>query len=143
MKIDISFKAAEGWTVENEVYTDENGVEISNIEADCDADGSFVEVHAGPMPEGETAEDQAFANYAESVGFDDDSEDSPIVKFKFNGKNAWGFDALCEDDKPLRLICQEAKSGVLTVIILGAADDDKLEDLTSLVETKLRINILK
>ena len=143
MKIEISFKAAEGWTVENEVYTDENGVEISHIEADCTADGSFVEVHAGPMPEGETAEDQAFANYAESVGFDDDNEDSPIVKFKFNGKNAWGFDALCEDDKPLRLICQEAKSGVLAVLILGAPDDAKLEELTSFVETKLRINILK
>lgn len=143
MKIEISFKVPEGWTVENDVYTDESGMEVSHLEAGCDADGSFVEVHAGPMPEGETAEDQAFANYAESVGFDDDSEESPIVKFKFNGKNAWGFDALCEDDKPLRLICQEAKSGVLAVIILGAPDDDKLEELTSFVETKLRINILK
>lgn len=143
LKIDISFKAPEGWTVEEDVYTDESGMEISHIEAVCAADGSFVEVHAGPMPEGETAEDQAFANYAESVGFDDDSEESPIVKFKFNGKNAWGFDALCEDDKPLRLICQEARSGILAIIILGASDDEKLEELTSTVENRLRINIAK
>lgn len=143
MKIDILFKVPEDWTVENEIYTDENGMEVSHLEADCAGDGSFVEVHAGPMPEGETAEDQAFANYAESVGFDDDNEESPIVKFKFNGKNAWGFDALCEDDKPLRLICQEVKSGILAVIILGAPDDAKLEELTSFVESKLRINILK
>lgn len=142
MRADIIFKLPDGWNVENDVYTDESGTEICHSEA-YGPDGEFVEIHAGPMPEGETAEDQAFANYAESVGFDDDSEESPVVKFKFNGKNAWGFDALCEDDKPLRLICQEVKSGLLAVIILGAADDEKLEQLTSLVENRLRINTIK
>lgn len=141
MRADIIFKLPDGWNVENDVYTDESGTEICHSEA-YGRDGEFVEIHAGPMPEGETAEDQAFANYAESVGFDDDDDEAPIVKFRFNGKNAWGFEALCDDDKPLRLICQEVKRGLLAVIIIGAGDDEGLERVSDMVEKGMRVKTI-
>lgn len=142
MKTDIQITLPDGWKINRDNYTDDSGEVISHIEASLADDSAFFEVHAGPMPEGETAEDQAFANYAESVGFDDDDEGSPIVKFKWNGKNAWGFEALCEDDRPLRLISQEVRNGVLAIIIIGATDDTQLEKVSELVETQLRIKQL-
>lgn len=142
MKTDIQIALPDGWKINRDNYTDDSGETISHIEASLTDDSAFFEVHAGPMPEGETAEDQAFANYAESVGFDDDDEGSPIVKFKWNGKNAWGFEALSEDDKPLRLISQEVRSGVLAIIIIGANEDTQLEKVSELVETRLRIKLL-
>lgn len=142
MKTDIQITLPDGWKINRDNYTDDSGETISHIEASLADDSAFFEVHAGPIPEGETAEDQAFANYAESVGFDDDDEGSPIVKFKWNGKNAWGFEALCEDDRPLRLISQEVRSGVLAIIIIGATDDTQLEKVSELVETHLRIKTL-
>lgn len=142
MKTDIQIALPDGWKINRDNYTDDSGEVISHIEASLADDSAFFEVHAGPMPEGETAEDQAFANYAESVGFDDDDEGSPIVKFKWNGKNAWGFEALSEDDKPLRLISQEVRSGVLAIIIIGANEDTQLEKVSELVETRLRIKLL-
>ena len=142
MKTDIQITLSDGWKISRDTYADEIGEEISHLEAVSADETAFFEVHAGPMPEGETAEDQAFANYAESVGFDDDDEGSPIVKFKWNGKNAWGFEAISEDDKPLRLISQEVRSGVLAIIIIGANDDTQLENVSELVETRLRIKLL-
>lgn len=142
MKIDLSLKMPDRWIVESDIYTDESGVEVTHLEASDNKSGSFIEIHAGPMPDGETAEDQAFVNYAESVGFDDDDEESPIVKFKFNGKNAWGFEAECDDNKPLRLIAQEVKKGLLAIIIIGASDDAELENISSMVEKNLRIKAL-
>ena len=142
MKTDIQIALPDGWKINRDNYTDDSGETISHIEASLADDSAFFEVHAGPMPEGETAEDQAFANYAESVGFDDDDEGSPIVKFKWNGKNAWGFEALCEDERPLRLISQEVRSGVLAIIIIGASNDTQMEKVSELVETHLRIKQL-
>lgn len=143
MDIDISLKTPESWIKESDCYQDEYGNEIRHLEAYDQESGDFVEIHAGPMPEGETAEDQAFANYAESVGFDDDDDDeTPIVKFRFNGKNAWGFEALCDDDKPLRLICQEVRKGLLAVIIIGAGNDEGLERVSDMVEKGMRIKTI-
>lgn len=142
MKTDIQITLPDGWKINRDNYTDDSGETISHIEASLTDDSAFFEVHAGPMPEDETAEDQAFANYAESVGFDDDDEGSPIARFKWNGKNAWGFEALCEDDRPLRLISQEVRSGVLAIIIIGATDDTQMEKVSELVETHLRIKTL-
>lgn len=139
MKTDIQITLPDGWKISRDTYTDDIGEEISHLEAVTEDGTTFFEVHAGPMPEGETAEDQAFANYAESVGFDEDDDDSPIVKFKWNGKNAWGFEALCENDKPVRLISQEVKSGLLAIIIIGAIDDNQLDQVSKLVESHLRI----
>ena len=133
------------WKITRDSYIDESGTEISHLEAslpDREGEGNaaLVEVYVGAMPEGETAEDQAFANYAETVGFDEgDDSENPIMKFKFNGKPAWGFEAVTEEDYPMRFIAQEVRKAVLAIIVLCACDEAKKEETVSLIERSLRI----
>lgn len=144
MKYDIQLSLPEPWASETENYTDESGFEITHLAAtlpgDTDSE-AIIDIYLGELPEGETAEDQALANYAETVGFyDDDPEDfNPIVKTKFNGKNAWGFDAICDEDSPMRFLAQEVKQGQLAVIVMVARTEDGLESVHTLVERNFRV----
>lgn len=139
MAYDVKLKLPELWTVESEVFNDDNGVEVTRISASADRD--YVDIYVGPMPEGETAEDQAFANYAESVGFyDDDPEDfNPIEKFKFNNKPAFGFEGLSEENLPLKIFTQELKKGVLAVVVVIGHNEKALEENIALVERGFRL----
>lgn len=139
MEYDIKLKLPQEWTVESEVFNDDNGVEVSRITACAGRD--YVDIYVGPMPEGETAEDQAFANYAESVGFyDDDPEDfNPIEKFRFNNRSAFGFDGLSEENLPLKIFTQEVKKGVLAVIVVIGHNEKALDENMSLVERGFRL----
>ena len=146
MAYDIQLNLPAQWQKESDTYLDESGVEVSHLEAHLynntqKRDEGMIDVYVGEMPEDTTAEDQAFSNYADMVGFsDDDPEDfCPIYKFKFNGRNAFGFDALCEDESPMRLITQEIRRGVLAIICIAATDEKALENLQSDLEKSLRI----
>lgn len=141
MKYNVTIPLPEGWTKENEEILDGPDGELVEIQACGSTEACFIDIQVGAMPEDETAEDQAFANYAETVGFDeDDPEDfQPVYKIKFNGKNAWCFDALCEGDTPMRLLAQEVRSGVLAIVVFGAENDEALESLQSYLERNLRI----
>lgn len=139
-------KLPASWTCEQDTYLDESGYEITHLEAHLSdgkagTDKAMIDIYVGDMPEDETAEDQALANYADTVGFyDDDPEDfNPIEKIKFNGRNAYGFTALCEDDSPMRFLSQEVRKGVLAIIVFAAKDESALADLHNLVERSFRI----
>jgi len=130
------------YTTSNEI--DDNGDEMLHIEA-VNAPEE-VDIFVGEMPLDTTPEDQAFANYAEMVGFDDDEEpldkdsvDNPICKIKFNGKNAWGFKAICEDGAVMELLAQEPKAGTLVVYSLKSPKNDSLNQLHTLLERSFRI----
>ncbi len=140
--MDIRFNPGEEWQCRRLVQTNEAGGEEIQIEASR-ADGSFINISVGEMPEGETAQDQAFANFVDTVGFSDDDPEgyNPIAKLKFNGKTAWGFDAYLEDDSPMRLISQEVRSGVLAVIVFSAPDRDALVSLHQNIERNFRVRI--
>ena len=146
MAFDIRLKLPEGWAQVCDTYEDESGAVITHLEANrpdpsLKRDSSLVDVYVGEMPEDTTAEDQALSNYADIVGFDeDDPEDfNPISCIKFNGKNAYGFSAYCEDDSPMMFLSQEVKSGVLAIICVAALDFDMLQDVMQMVERGLRI----
>lgn len=146
MTYDIIMNLPASWTCEQDTYLDESGYEITHLEAHLrndrrQQDDAGIDIYVGNIPEGETAEDQALANYAETVGFyDDDPEDfNPIDKFKFNGKNAYGFSALCEDDSPMRFIAQEVRKGVLAIIVFVAKDEKALADTYRLIECNFRV----
>lgn len=146
MTYDIQLRLPERWLSECDTYEDESGAVITHFEATLpshkpEVPVAFIDVYAGEMPEDESAEDQAFSNYADTVGFsDDDPEDfNPIFKIKFNGRNAWGFDALCEGDTPMRFLSQEVRKGLLAIIVFGAADEKKLASLHEIIEKNLRI----
>ena len=99
-----------------------------------------IEIFAGRMPSDTTAADEALANYADIVGFDDDDPEDfdPITEWPFAGKKAYGFEALCEDDSPMRLMCTEIKAGYLVLISICAKDDETLVETVQLVERNLR-----
>ncbi len=146
MAYKITLPMPQGWNCSQETFEDESGAEISHLEAylpnlAIQADEGLVDVYVGPMPEDTTAADQAFANYADMVGFDDeDSEDEdPIYEWPFNGRKAYGFEAYCEDGSPMRVMCIEIKKGVLCIINTVAKDDKSLVELIKYVEHKLRI----
>ena len=128
MAYDFILNLPHGWCSEMDTYIDESGAEVTHLEAQKKSINGLIDIYVGETPEDETPEDQAWANYAETVGFDeDDPEDyNPIFKIKFNGRNAWGFDAMCEGDSPMRFLCQEVRNEIL-------------EEVHQLVERNFRV----
>lgn len=127
----------QGWDLNEEVLL-EDGFETTNIF--CSADGIQVDMYLGDMPDGSDAEEQAFANYADMVGWDQDDENSPLFSCKFNGKRCFGFDFVDEDtNTPVRFLSTEIKAGTLLVMTIAAKDDKAVEETQKLFESRLRI----
>ncbi len=144
MRYDLQCNLGDGWQSVSNIGKNGFGNESLHIEASR-SDGSFVNMDFGEMPDGETAQDQAFANYIDMVGFSSDDPEGfdPLAKIKFNGRTAWGFDAYCEDDTPMRLLAQEIRSGMLVVMVFGAPDRDRLVELHQTIERNLRVHTLQ
>lgn len=141
----ISLDLGEGWEKEESTYTEVDGTEVTHIEChlpddNAQKDLAIIDIYSGQMPSDTTAADEALANYADIVGFDEsDPEDfDPIVEWPFAGKKAYGFEAFCEDDSPMRLMCIEIKKGILCIMSICAENDDKLIETIELVEKTLR-----
>lgn len=139
MANEINLVMPEGWQCNIENTIEENGP-VSHFEAE-DGNGSEVEIFVGPMPPDSSAEEEAFLNYADMVGWDEnDPEDQdPLTEWPFNNRKAFGFEALCEDDSPLRVMCCEVKKDLLLVMTANAPDDNSLADLMKWIEAHLRI----
>lgn len=137
--MDINLVLPTGWKSSVETLHEPAGP-VKHLEAYC-ADGSEIDICVGPMPPESTAEEEAFLNYADMVGWDDDDpeDEAALTVWTFNNRKAWGFEALCEDDSPLRVICSEVRGGVLLVMSIVAPDEKKLEELFSYLEARLRI----
>ena len=147
MAYNITLPLDSPWEIDRDVFQDESGFEITHMEVSLPndrekRDDALVDIYVGEMPEGETAEDQAFANYAEVVGFDEsDPEDfNPVIKFKFNNKTAYGFEAVCEDQSPMRFLAQEVKKGILVVMVIVCDSEKRIDEVHHLLESKLRIS---
>ena len=135
----------QGWEKEVTHENDPEGGELTHFECHLSDDAARtdlaqIEIFAGRMPSDTTAADEALANYADIVGFDDDDPEDfdPITEWPFAGKKAYGFEALCEDDSPMRLMCTEIKAGYLVLISICAKDDETLVETVQLVERNLR-----
>lgn len=145
MKYQITLPLPEGWASATEEYEEVEGAPITHFSAhmpdsEGKTEGSMIDLYLGDLPDETTAQDEAFANYADMVGWDgDDDEESPIAQWKFQNRNAFGFSALCEDESVLLLMCVEIRKGVLLIANLVAPTNESLQDLAKLVEFKLRI----
>jgi len=145
MKFTIDLPLPEEWEVETELVEVEEGtvthLECYTPKTSSVYPGSMIDINVGPIPADTTAADEAFANYANMIGFDDeeDEQENPIFEWDFNNKKAYGFEAICDDDYPIRVMCQEVKAGVLMVMSVVAPSDEDLDELLSYVEKKLRI----
>ena len=141
----ISLDLPGAWEKEESTYIEVDGTEVTHIECHlpddkAQKDIAIIDLYSGAMPSDTTAADEALANYVDTVGFDEsDPEDfDPIIEWPFAGKKAYGFEALCEDDSPMRLMCTEIKSGILCILNICAQSDEKLIETIELVERKLR-----
>ncbi|MBO4263942.1 MAG: hypothetical protein J5871_04610 [Bacteroidales bacterium] len=146
MAYDIQLLLPPQWQSENEVYVDESGAEITHLEAHlydaaAQRDSAMIDIYVGEMPADTTARDQSLSNYADIVGFDDeDPEDfDPVSCIRFNGKKAYVFEALCEDESPMMFLAQEVRQGVLAIICCAASAQDSLAGVVQLVERNLRV----
>jgi len=145
MAYKLSIKLPEGWQQETNVATEEDGTEITHLEAHlsddkAEKDIALIDICLGPMPEDTTAADEAYANYLDMVGFADDEEDfDPLIEWPFQKKKAYGFEAFCDDDSPLRVMCVEIKSKVLAIITCIGKDDEALIEAITLVDRNLRV----
>ena len=145
MAYNFTLELPEGWEKEVSREKDPEGNALTHFSChlpddEARTDLAEIEIFAGKMPSDTTAADEALANYADIVGFDDDDPEDydPITEWHFAGKKAYGFEALCEDDSPMRLMCVEIKSGYLALFSICAKDDETLVDTVQLVERNFR-----
>lgn len=140
MAIKLSLHFPNDWKISYDTYIEEDGSESSHAEATKGEEAS-IEVFVGNMPEDNDAPDQALANYVEMVGFDkDDPEDfNPIMIWPFDKKKAYGFEALCEDDSPMRVVCIEIKQRILAVANIIGKDEASVEKAYETLARGLRV----
>ena len=144
MTYNINLPLQEGWSSEVETL-EENGVEITHFQAylpdntqQCDK--ALIDICAGPMPDGSDAESEALESYADVVGYDEDEEEEdPLTVWPFQGKKAFGYEAICEDGSPMRVMTVEIIPGVLAVITVACRDDSLLVSAVKNVEAKLSV----
>lgn len=146
MAFRITLPLPAGWKSRVETLQEMDGAEVSHLEAYLpndarQSDDAEIDICVGPMPADTTAQDEALANYADVVGWDDDDPEDfdPLTEWPFQRRKAFGFEALCEDDSPLRVMCVEIRKDVLVVMTLVARDDEELVKVVQYVESHLRI----
>ncbi len=146
MKYSIRLELPQGWKSSVETSLDPDGTEITHLSAylsdeKAQADISDIDIYLGDMPADGDAQEQAMLNYVDMVGFDeDDPEDQdPLTVWPFSGKKAYGFECLCEDDSPMRVMFCELKKGLLAIISVVAKDDATLAEYVTMVEQRLRV----
>lgn len=145
MKYNPTLHLPQGWEITSYSDQDETGGELRCIEANS-AEGG-ISILVGDLPEGETAEDEAFANYVEMVGFDDDDEgpdddssrEEVIQSFLFNGRKAYGFSAFDQDDNIMNVFCQESRKGLCVLCVVTAHADSDIDSIMSLIEKGFRL----
>lgn len=140
MAVKLSLHFPNDWKISYDTYIEEDGSESAYAEA-LKGEEASIEVYVGNMPEDNDAPDQALANYVEMVGFDkDDPEDfNPIMVWPFDKKKAYGFEALCEDDSPMRVICIEIKQRILAVANIIGKDEASVEKAYETLVRGLRV----
>lgn len=146
MNYTIKLDLPEGWKSEMETEPDPDGTIITHLSAYIEDDKhqtdiGDIDVYVGDMPADGDAQEQAMLNYVDMVGFDEnDPEDQdPLTCWPFAGKKAYGFECLCEDDSPMRVMFCEMKKGMLVIISVAAKNDADLAQFVTLVEQRLRV----
>lgn len=140
MNPDIHLPLLPGWQSNLETLTD-NGLEVTHLEAYLpddarQSDRVLVDAYASAMPEGSSAELEALHSYNDIVG---DEEEDPLIIWPFQGKEAFGYEAVCDDDSVMRVMCVETAPGVLLILNIVAQDDALFEEAVVHVEKNLSV----
>ena len=140
MSLNLSLPLLPGWQSHAETVLD-NDLELAHLEAYLPDDKSqsdkvLVDLYAGAMPEGSSAEQEALNSYRDIVG---DDEDDPLIIWPFQGKEAFGYEAVCDDDSIMRVMCVETAPGVLLILNIVAQDDALFDETVVYVEQNLSV----
>lgn len=149
MPYSIKLNLPQGWKSSTESVKDDDGTTVAHLSAylpddKAQADISEIDIYVGEMPSDSDPQEQAMLNYADMVGFDDDDpeDEDPLTVWPFAGKKAYGFECLCEDDSPMRVMFCEIKKGALAIVSVVGKDDATLADTVSIVDKLLRVKDL-
>ena len=119
-------------------------VVVTDFGSDGKSDSAVLDIYVGDMPADTTAEDEAYANYADIIGWDDeDDEESPISEWRFKNKKAFGFSGECEDGSIMLLMCVEILKGALLIASIIAPDDEAVGKWAKYIEEKLTVRATK
>ena len=146
---DILLPLTPEWINEEDRYEEVDGAFITHLEChlpsgDGKSDSAVLDIYVGDMPADTTAEDEAYANYADIIGWDDeDDEESPISEWRFKNKKAFGFSGECEDGSIMLLMCAEILKGALLIASIIAPDDDAVGKWAKYIEEKLTVRATK
>lgn len=146
---DILLPLTPDWINEEDRYEEVDGAFITHLEChlpsgDGKSDSAVLDIYVGDMPADTTAEDEAYANYADIIGWDDeDDEESPISEWRFKNKKAFGFSGECEDGSIMLLMCVEILKGALLIASIIAPDDDAVGKWAKYIEEKLTVRATK
>ena len=149
MSYSVDLPLSPAWTVEQDQYEEVDGAIITHLECHLPdkegVDQVFLDLYVGDMPADTTAEDEAYANYAEIVGWDEseDEEESPIAEWRFRRKSAYGFSGECEDGSLMLLMCVEILKGALLIATVIAPDETGLGKWSRYIEEKLSVKAVK
>ena len=146
---DILLPLTPEWINEEDRYEEVDGAFITHLEChlpsgDGKSDSAVLDIYVGDMPADTTAEDEAYANYADIIGWDDeDDEESPISEWRFKNKKAFGFSGECEDGSIMLLMCVEILKGALLIASIIAPDDEAVGKWAKYSEEKLTVRATK
>lgn len=141
----ITMQIPEIWKAEKEVYDEVDGTKSYSLSiAATGKDIRSIDISIGIIPEGSDAYIEASRTYEEVVSEEDlKNNEEPILCFKFQDYDAYGFDIWTEDGLPCFFFCIDVKSkGVskLLTVLVTAQDNDKLEDMMDFVEEYLEVD---
>ena len=128
------------WQSHQETLLD-NEIEISHLEVYLpddkrQADKGLIDIYAGQMPENSSAEKEALRSYEDIVG---DGEEDPLTIWPFQGKEAFGYEVICDDDSIMRVMCVEWEPGLLLILNVVGQDEELFETAVEHVEKHLTL----
>lgn len=146
MAYNISLKLPKGWTAEQSIETDEEGIEVSCLWAsgsqseDAEVNAGTIELYVGDTPEGSDAKIECINNYIEVLGADDEDEEIPVQEIDFMGTTGWFYEAQDDAENPVCLLCAEPRPGILVLGIFSHEDEEKLAGLIEHVSDNLKVD---
>ena len=140
----ITIRIPEIWNAESETYDEADGTRSYSLSISAAGnDVRSIDISWGSIPEGSDAYNEACATYEEVMNEEDlDVVEEPIICFKFQDRDAYGFNVLTDDGIPCFFFCVQiqtkGQADLLTVLV-SAPDNDELQSLIDFVEEYLSV----
>lgn len=140
----ITMQIPEIWNAENETYNEEDGTKSYSLSINAAGnDVRSIDISWGTIPEGSDAYNEACATYEEVMTEEDLAvNEEPIICFKFQDRDAYGFNVWTDDGLPCFFFCIQIPSSgqsMLLTVLVSAPDNDELQNLIDFVEEYLHV----